>query len=59
MEVFGRLHAMRRRRNRTEYPDKDSPGVDENDTQQALNTAQAAIDAAKRILGSGRLDVFE
>ena len=29
MEVFGLLHTLRRRRNRTEYPDPDSPGVDE------------------------------
>ena len=41
MQVFGRLHAMHRRRNRTEYPDEDSPGVDEHDAQQALNTTQA------------------
>ena len=59
MEVFGRLHAMRRRRNRTEYPDEDSPGVDEHDAQQALNTAQDVIDAARRLLSSGRLGVFE
>ncbi len=59
MEVFGRLHAMRRRRNRIEYPDEDSPGVDEHDAQQALNTEQDVIDAARRLLNSGRLDVFE
>ena len=58
MEAFGRLHAMRRRRNRSEYPDEHSPGVDEQDAQQALNTAQAVIDAAKRLLDSGRLDIF-
>lgn len=25
--VFGRLHALRRRRNRIEYPDAESPGA--------------------------------
>ncbi len=59
MEVFGRLHAMRRRRNRTEYPDEDSPGVNEQDAHHALNTAQAVLDAAKRLLASERLDVFK
>lgn len=59
MEIFGRLHALRRRRNRTEYPDLDSPGVDEDDARQALDTARAVVDAAKRLLASGRLDAFE
>jgi hypothetical protein len=59
MEIFGRLHALRRRRNRTEYPDLDSPGVNEDDARQALATARAAIDAAKRLLESGRLDPFD
>ncbi|MGH9228415.1 MAG: hypothetical protein ACRD07_06730 [Acidimicrobiales bacterium] len=59
MEVFGRLHALRRRRNRTEYPDLDTPGVNEDDARQALDTAQAVVDAAKRLLDSGRLEPFE
>jgi hypothetical protein len=59
MEIFGRLHALRRRRNRTEYPDLESPGVNADDARQALDTARAAIDAAKRLLESGRLGPFE
>ena len=59
MEIFGRLHALRRRRNRTEYPDADTPGVDENDARQALHTAQEVIDAARRLLDSDRLGIFE
>lgn len=59
MDVFARLHALRRRRNRTEYPDPDSPGVNEEDAQQALDTARATVDAAKRLIDSGRLDPFE
>jgi hypothetical protein len=59
MEIFSRLHALRRRRNRTEYPDLDSPGVNEDDARQALDTARAVVDAAKRLLDSGRLDPFE
>lgn len=55
MEVFGRLHTLRRRRNRTEYPDAASPGVNPGDARQALETAQAAVDAAKRLIDSGRL----
>lgn len=59
MEVFGRLHALRRRRNRTECPDDDSPGVEEGEARQALDTARAVLDAAQRILDSGALDLFE
>lgn len=59
MEVFGRLHALRRRRNRTEYPDLDSPGVNEDDARQALDTARAVVDASRRLIDSGRLDQFE
>jgi hypothetical protein len=58
MDVFG-LHPLRRRRNRTEYPDLDSPGVNEDDARQALDTASAVVDAAKRLTASGRLDPFD
>lgn len=58
MEVFGRLHRLRRRRHRTEYPDEESPGINEDDARQALETARAVIDAAERLLGSGRLSPF-
>lgn len=58
MEVFGRLHALRRRRNRTEYPDINAPGVTQEDALQALQTARAVVDAARRLLDSGRLDAF-
>ncbi len=58
MEVFGRLHGLRRLRNRSEYPDEESPGVNEGDARQALETAIAVIDAAERLLDSGRLSTF-
>jgi hypothetical protein len=58
MEIFGRLHALRRRRNRTEYPDLDSPGVNKDDARQALDTAREVVDAAKKLLASGRVDPF-
>ena len=56
--VFGRLHRLRRRRNTTEYPDLDSPTVAEEDAGQALTTARETVEAAKRLLDSGRLDPF-
>ena len=59
LEVFGRLHALRRRRNRSEYPDLDTPNVDPDDARQALATARSTIDAAQQLLASGRLDPFE
>jgi hypothetical protein len=57
-KVFGRLHTLRRRRNRTEYPDANSPTVNVNDAHQALATAEEALDAARRLLDGGRLDRF-
>lgn len=59
MEVFGRLHRLRRRRNTTEYPDSESPTVTDDDAKQALATAQETVDAAKRLIDSGRLDPFD
>ncbi|MGI9119791.1 MAG: HEPN domain-containing protein [Acidimicrobiales bacterium] len=59
MEVFGRLHRLRRRRNTTEYPDSESPTVTEDDARQALKTARETADAAKRLIDSGRLVPFE
>ena len=58
MEIFGRLHALRRRRNRTEYPDPDSPGVNPQDARQALDTVRSVLDAAQRLNESGRLKAF-
>lgn len=59
MEVFGRLNRLRRRRNSTEYPDPDSPTVNADDARQALATARETVDAAKRLIESGRLDPFD
>jgi HEPN domain-containing protein len=51
--------ALRRRRNRTEYPDLEAPGVNEDDARQALDTAHSVVDAAKRLLDSARLGASE
>lgn len=59
MQVFGRLNRLRRRRNATEYPDLDSPTVTEDDARQALATARETVDAARRLIDSGRLKSFE
>ena len=59
MAIFGRLHALRRRRNRAEYPDGESPGVNEDDARSALDTAGDVLQAAERLLGSGRLGIFD
>ena len=57
--IFGRLHALRRRRNRTEYPDDESPGANDDDARRALDTARTVLQAAERLLGSGRLEIFD
>lgn len=58
IEVFGRLHQLRRRRNSTEYPDLDSPGVTLDDARHALQTAEATLEATRQIIDSGRLSPF-
>lgn len=59
MEVFGRLHHLRRRRNRTEYPDPDSPTVLMEEAQQALAAAKDTLAAAIGLIDSGRLEPFD
>jgi hypothetical protein len=58
IEVFGKLHRLRRRRNTTEYPDSDSPTVTDDDARQALSIAQETVEAARKLTDSGRLDEF-
>lgn len=58
IEVFGRLHQLRRRRNSTEYPDLDSPGVTSDDADHAVQTAEATLAAAQQLIESGRLSPF-
>lgn len=57
--MFGRLNRLRRRRNATEYPDADSPTVTEDDARQALATARDTVDAARKLIDSGRLEPFD
>jgi uncharacterized protein (UPF0332 family) len=59
MEVFGKINRLRRRRNSTEYPAEDSPGVTADEAEHALATARAAVDAATQLLSSGRLEPFD
>lgn len=58
LDTFGKVNRLRRRRNATEYPDADSPTISEGDAEQALATARDAVDAARRIIGTGQLDLF-
>jgi len=47
---------MRRRRNELEYPDLPDETASMQETQQALDDAQALIDAANQLLPS--LEIF-
>ncbi len=58
VEVFGKLNRLRRRRNDSEYPSADSPGVTRDDARDALETARTTIAAAQNLIDSGRLDPF-
>ena len=58
MQVFGKLHQLRRRRNNSEYPTHLSATVTEHDAQHAINVATEVIQAAQQILDSGKLGRF-
>ncbi len=58
LEVFGKINRLRRRRNATEYPSDDSPGVTADYAREAVGTARAVFDAAERLLETGKLDPF-
>jgi hypothetical protein len=49
---------LRRRRNATEYPSEDSPGITEDDARGALSTARDVLDRARRLIDSGKLGTF-
>jgi hypothetical protein len=55
MPAFGRLSRLRRQRNATEYPDQDSPTITSDDAKACLDTATEILDAARRLVDSGRL----
>jgi hypothetical protein len=59
LPVFGRINRLRRRRNETEYPAEDSPGVTTDDARQAIAIATDAIAAATQLLETGKLLPFE
>jgi len=56
--VFGKINRLRRRRNATEYPSADSPGVTADEAEQALTIGTETVDSAKQLLATGRLDEF-
>jgi hypothetical protein len=58
LPVFGKIHRLRRRRNATEYPADDSPGVTIQEAEGALALAVETVGAARQLLGTGRLDEF-
>jgi len=57
-EVFRRLHRLRRRRNDSEYPDLNSPGVTPDDAREALEIAKATIAFSRKTIDGGSLDPF-
>ena len=58
LAVFGKINRLRLRRNTTEYPSADSPGVTTEEAAQALVVGTETVDAAKQLLATGRLDEF-
>jgi hypothetical protein len=57
--VFGRINRVRRRRHDSEYPSEDTPAIVTEDAERALAIAREAVDAARKIITTGRLDAFE
>lgn len=59
MQVFGKIHRLRRRRNETEYPSADSPGVRQEDADYAMSVAEETVRAVQQLLATGRLERFD
>jgi len=61
-EQFGRVFApfarMRRRRRDSEYPDLDTPNITEADADEGIRKAAEMVEAAARLLETGRLTPF-
>lgn len=53
--AFRAFDRMRRARNRLEYPDTTSPGVDLDDVHDAIDNAARSVDFAHKLLRSNRL----
>ena len=58
MPVFGRINRLRRRRHDSEYPSDDTPAIATDDADRALTIAREAVDAARKIIATGRLRPF-
>lgn len=54
--VFGQIDQLRRRRNDAEYPSHSTPGVTTLEATRALEIATETVDAARKLLATGRLD---
>jgi hypothetical protein len=57
--VFGRINRVRQRRHDSEYPSEDTPAISTEDAERALAIAREAVDAARKLIASGKLDPFE
>ena len=57
--VFGQINRVRRRRHDSEYPSEDTPAITGQDAERALAIARDAVDAARKIIATGKLDRFE
>ena len=58
MKAFDALRGMRQRRAASEYPDATTPTITTDDAHDAIDSAQAILEAATQILDSDRLDPF-
>lgn len=57
-EILRRLHRLRRRRNESEYPNLNSPGVTSSDTLEALAIAEATIAFSRTMIDGTGLGPF-
>lgn len=59
LATFGKINRLRRRRNETEYPEVDSPGVMTDEASSAIATAREVLDGATALLASGKVEPFD
>lgn len=59
MLIFAKVNQLRRERAGTQYPREDTPTVTTADASAALETARAVVEAARKLLDSGKLTPFD
>jgi hypothetical protein len=56
--VFVRINRVPRRSHDSKYPSADTPAITAGDARQAITIARETLEAARRIIATGKLGLF-